>query len=130
MIAPFSRQPRLSPTAARTASLLFLLTGISAYQFSGLAPNWSCFGKQIYVATANAAGENCTTTCTDNDVKPCSGWSTCWDKFVSCNAAGKDQDGRKCSGCCFSCTVICEQEPDNPPSITGNVTCSQADDNG
>jgi hypothetical protein len=126
----FFLKPRLSPTAARTASLLFLLTGISAYQLSGLAPNWSCFGKQISVATANAAGQNCTTTCTDNDVKPCSGWSTCWDKFVSCNAAGKDQDGRNCAGCCFSCAVVCEEEPDNPPSITGNVSCSQVGDNG
>jgi hypothetical protein len=107
-----SRRP---PVTARLYSVLFLLAGIGAYQLSGLAPNWSCFGKQIYAATANAAGQNCTTVCTDNDVKPCSGWSTCWDKFVSCNASGKDQDGRNCGGCCFSCNVVCEPEPDDRP---------------
>jgi hypothetical protein len=105
----------MSMGRARMFSLLLLLTGISAYQFSGLAPNWSCFGKQIYVSTANAAGKNCTTTCTNNKKKPCSGWSTCWDKFVSCDASGKDQDGRNCGGCCFSCEVVCELDPDSPP---------------
>ena len=126
----FVLKPRVSIRMAWMTSLLFLLAGIGAYQFSGLAPNWSCFGKQIYVATVNAAGQNCTTTCTDNDVKPCSGWSTCWDKFVSCNASGKDQDGRNCAGCCFSCEVVCESEPDDPPSITSNIFCSQVGDNG
>ena len=99
----FVLKHRMSLAAARMYSILFLLAGVGAYQFSGLAPNWNCFGKQIYVATANAAGQNCTTTCTNNDVKPCSGWSTCWDKFVSCSASGVDQDGRPCAGCCFSC---------------------------
>ena len=126
----FVLKSRISLAAARTVSLLILLAGIGAYQFSGFAPNWSCFGKQVYVATVNAAGQNCTTTCTDNDVKPCSGWSTCWDKFVSCNAAGKDQDGRPCLGCCFSCQVVCEPDPDQPPAITSSISCSQAGDNG
>ena len=126
----FVAKPRMSLGAARMVSLLFLLAGISGYQLSRLAPNWNCFGKQIYVATANAAGQNCTTTCTDNDVKPCSGWSTCWDKFVSCSAAGKDQDGRNCAGCCFSCEVVCETEPDKPPTITSSISCSQAGNNG
>lgn len=45
----FVLKPRVSLVTARTVSLLFLLAGIGAYQFSGLAPNWSCFGKQIYV---------------------------------------------------------------------------------
>jgi hypothetical protein len=121
---------RRSPAAARLFTALFLLAGIGAYQLSGLAPNWSCFGKQIYAATASAAGQNCTTVCTDNDVKPCSGWSTCWDKFVSCDASGKDQDGRNCEGCCFSCNVVCEPEPDEPPTITSSISCSQAGTNG
>lgn len=124
---------RTSLRAAYIFSFLFLLVGMGAYQFSRLGPSWSCLGNQVYASVANAAGQNCTTTCTDNDLKPCSGWSTCWDKFVSCNAAGKDQDGRNCQGCCFSCNVICEEpepDPDNPPTITASVSCSQAGSNG
>ena len=128
----FVLKRRMSSTAARIYSILFLLTGLSAYQLSGFAPSWTCFGKQLYVATANAAGQNCTTRCTNNDRKPCSGWSSCWDKFVSCNSAGRDQDGRGCSGCCFACEVICQEEsdPDQPPTISSSISCSQTGDNG
>jgi len=123
---------RMSEKTARVYMFLFALAFVGAYQFSGLAPNWNCFGKKLYVATANAAGQNCTTTCTNNKKKPCSGWSTCWDKFASCDASGKDQDGRPCQGCCFSCDVVCEPDPssDQPPTITVNVSCSQNGNNG
>ena len=128
----FFLKPRITLGKARMISLLFLLTGIGMYQFSGLAPSWSCLGKKIYVATANAAGQNCTTTCTNNKKKPCSGWSTCWDMFVSCDASGKDQDGRPCGGCCFSCEVVCTDPTpvDQPPTITSEVSCTQLGDNG
>jgi hypothetical protein len=114
------------------AVILMAASIIVLYNLSPLAPAWKCYGKRLYVATANAAGQNCTTTCTDNDKKPCSGWSSCWDKFVSCSSAGKDQDGRNCQGCCFSCDVVCEPEPDpdQPPTISGSVACSQAGSNG
>jgi hypothetical protein len=129
----FLLKRRMSSTAARIYSILFLLVGIGAYQLSGYAPSWSCFGKRIYAATANAAGQTCRTTCTDNDKKPCDGWSDCWDKFVSCSAAGKDQDGRNCSGCCFDCAVVCEPDPEpepQPPTISGSISCSQPGANG
>ena len=80
-----------------------------AYNSSPLAPSWSCYGKRLYVKYVKAAS-NCTTVCTNNDKKPCGGWSSCWDKNVSCSSAGKDQDGRNCQGCCFSCDVVCEDD--------------------
>ena len=123
----------MSIRVARAYVALFLVFGAGAYQYSGLAPSFDCFGKKLYVTVANAAGQNCTTTCTNNDVKPCSGWSTCWDKFVSCSAAGKDQDGRNCKGCCFSCKVVCDEPPPppaQPPTITSSIVCSQTGNNG
>ena len=130
-----SLRMRESEQAARIYTFLFVLAFVGAYQFSGLAPSWQCFGKRLEAAVGRAAGQNCTTTCTDNDKKPCSGWSSCWDKFVSCSAAGKDQDGRNCGGCCFSCDVVCEEEEPPPPSyqpptVSGTVTCSQPGSNG
>ena len=122
----FTLKPRLSTRAARMISLLFLLAGTGAYQLSGYAPNLSCFGKQVYVSTVNAAGGNCTTECTDNDLAPCAGWSSCWNKFVSCDGS----DPKKCKGCCFACEVVCEPDPDSPPSITSSVSCTQTGDNG
>jgi hypothetical protein len=126
---------KMTPGRARLYVFLFILAFVGAYQFSGLAPSWQCFGKKIQAAVGKAAGQNCTTTCTDNDKKPCSGWSTCWDKFVSCSSAGKDQDGRGCNGCCFSCDVVCEEDDPpaptyQPPTISGTVACSQAGNNG
>jgi hypothetical protein len=111
-----SLQQRRSINTARFYTSLFILAFVGAYQFSGLAPSWDCLGKRFYVSVAKAQS-GCTTTCTDNDKKPCSGWSSCWDKFVSCNSAGKDQDGRNCQGCCFSCTVTCPTE-EPPPDPT------------
>ena len=130
-----SLRMRVSEQAARMYTFLFMLAFIGAYQFSGLAPSRQCFGKRLEAAVGRAAGQNCTTRCTDNDKKPCSGWSSCWDKFVSCSAAGKDQDGRGCNGCCFSCEVECEEEEPPPPSyqpptVSGTAACSQAGNNG
>ena len=129
-----SLRARISERAARIHVFLFILAFVGAYQFSGLAPSWQCFGKKLEAAVGRAAGQNCTTTCTDNDTKPCSGWSSCWDKFVSCSSAGKDQDGRSCNGCCFSCDVVCEEEPPppsyQPPAVSGSVACSLAGSNG
>ena len=114
--------PRLTWTVILAAASLIVL-----YNLSPLAPAWPCFGKHLYVAVANASGGNCTTTCTSNQKKPCGGWSSCWNKTASCSASGKDQDGRPCQGCCFSCDVVCEPPPsnDNPPAITSGVTCTQ-----
>jgi len=105
-----------------------------AYNSSSLAPSWSCFGKRLYVKYVNAAS-NCTTVCTNNDKKPCGGWSSCWDKYVSCSSAGIDQGGRNCQGCCFSCDVVCEEDPPsppsyNPPTITASLDCSLPGNNG
>jgi hypothetical protein len=130
-----SLRARISERAARIYVFFFILAFVGAYQFSGLAPSWQCFGKRLEAAVGRAAGQNCTTTCTDNDKKPCSGWSSCWDKFVSCSSAGKDQEGRNCNGCCFSCDVVCEEEEPPPPSyqpptVSGTVACSQAGSNG
>jgi hypothetical protein len=128
-------QQRMPSSIARIYVSLFILAFVGAYQLSGLAPSWQCFGKKLQAAVGRAAGQNCTTTCTDNDKKPCSGWSTCWDKFVSCSSAGKDQDGRGCNGCCFSCDVVCEEDDPpaptyQPPTINGSVACSQSGNNG
>ena len=114
------------------AVILMAASIIVLYNLSPLAPAWTCYGKRLYVATANAAGQNCTTTCTNNKKKPCGGWSSCWDKDISCSSAGIDQDGRPCQGCCFSCDVVCEPEPDpdQPPTISGSVACSQVGSNG
>ena len=105
---------------------------VVAYNLSPLAPAWTCFGKQLYVATVNAAGQNCTEKCTNWDAKACSGWSSCYGKFVSCNDAGRDQDGRLCLGCCYSCKVVCDPvpDPDQPPTISSSVVCSQWGSNG
>jgi hypothetical protein len=129
-----SLRMRVSERTARVYVFLFVLAFVGAYQFSGLAPSWQCFGKKLQAAVGRAAGQNCTTTCTNNQTKPCSGWSSCWDKFVSCSIDGKDQDGRSCQGCCFSCTVVCE-DPDpapsyQPPTISGVVVCSRLGNNG
>jgi len=104
------------------------------YNSSPLTPSWSCYGKRLYVKYVKAAS-NCTTVCTDNDKKPCGGWSSCWDKYVSCSSAGKDQDGRGCQGCCFSCDVVCEEDPPpppsyNPPTITASLSCPLPGNNG
>jgi major membrane immunogen (membrane-anchored lipoprotein) len=130
-----SLRARTTERAARIYVFLFVLAFVGAYQFSGLAPSWQCFGKKLETAVGRAAGQNCTTTCTDNDTKPCSGWSSCWDKFVSCSSEGKDQDGRNCNGCCFSCDIVCEEEEPPPPSsqpptVSGTVACSQSGSNG
>ncbi len=105
-----------------------------AYNSSTLAPSWSCYGKSLYVKYVKAAS-NCTTVCTNNKKKPCGGWSSCWDKNISCSSDGRDQDGRGCGGCCFSCNVVCEEEPDptptySPPTITANLNCSLPGTNG
>src|SRR6185436_17550354 len=120
---------RVSERVARVYVFLFILAFVGAYQFSGLAPSWQCFGKKLEAAVGRATGRNCTTTCTNNDKKPCSGWSSCWDKLVSCSSAGIDQGGRNCQGCCFSCDVVCEDDPPpppsyNPPTITAGLSCS------
>lgn len=122
-----SNAPRLTWTVILAASSMIVL-----YNLSPLAPAWKCFGKQLYAATANAAGKNCTTVCTNNKKKPCGGWSSCWDKDISCSAGGIDQDGRPCQGCCFSCDVVCEPEPDpdQPPTIASSISCSQWGNNG
>ena len=119
--------PRYTWTVILAASSLIVL-----YNSSPLAPAWNCFGKRLYVATANAAGQNCTETCTNNKKKPCGGWSSCWNKDISCSASGIDQDGRPCQGCCFSCDIVCEPEPDpdRPPTITASLSCSQFGNNG
>jgi Big-like domain-containing protein len=115
--------------------MLASATLIAAYSLSSMSPGWKCFGNRVYVKFANAAGQNCRTTCTDNDKKPCGGWSSCWDKYVSCSSAGRDQDGRGCQGCCFSCDVVCEPEDPpppsyNPPTISASVSCAQPGTNG
>lgn len=122
-----SSAPRFAWTVILAASSMIVL-----YNLSPLAPAWKCFGKQLYAATANAAGKNCTTVCTNNKKKPCGGWSSCWDKDISCSAGGIDQDGRPCQGCCFSCDVVCEPEPDpdQPPTIAASIACSQWGNNG
>jgi major membrane immunogen (membrane-anchored lipoprotein) len=108
---------------------------IVLYNLSPLAPSWNCWGKRLYVLTVKA-GQTCTTICTNNKKKPCGGWSDCWGgKNISCSAAGKDQDGRNCNGCCFSCDVVCEDDDPpppsyNPPTVSGSVACSQAGNNG
>lgn len=121
--------PRLTWIVILAASSMIVL-----YNLSPLAPAWKCFGKQLYAATANAAGKNCTTVCTNNKKKPCGGWSSCWNKDISCSAAGIDQDGRRCQGCCFSCDVVCEDDDPPPPSyqpptVSGSVACSEAGGN-
>jgi hypothetical protein len=118
--------PRYTWTVILAAAFLIVV-----YNLTPLAPAWNCFSKRVYVSVVKA-GSNCTTICTNNDKKPCGGWSSCWDKDISCSASGIDQDGRPCQGCCFSCDVVCEPEEsdDQPPTISASKVCSQIGNNG
>jgi hypothetical protein len=124
----------ISPRYAWTVILLSASI-IVLYNLSPLAPSWNCWGKRLYVLTVKA-GQTCTTICTNNKKKPCGGWSDCWGgKDISCSSAGKDQDGRNCNGCCFSCDVECEDDDPpppsyNPPTISASVSCAQPGSNG
>ena len=124
----------ISPRYAWTVILLSASI-IVLYNLSPLAPSWNCWGKRLYVLTVKA-GQTCTTICTNNKKKPCGGWSDCWGgKEISCSSAGKDQDGRNCQGCCFSCDVVCEDDDPpppsyNPPTITANINCARWGTNG
>ena len=85
--------------------------------------NYSCLLADVQVALA-APHLACRTECTSHQSKPCSGYSSCWDKNISCSEGGVDQDGRPCNGCCFSCKVVCDPPPTSPPTISGTLTCS------
>lgn len=95
----------------------------------GIDKSIPCDVAALIVAQA-APEQQCITTCTNNPTKPCSGYSSCYNKNISCNSAGKDQDGRNCGGCCFSCVVECPPPPDQPPSIDGTLNCSTWGNNG
>ncbi|MFT3895055.1 MAG: Ig-like domain-containing protein [Anaerolineales bacterium] len=87
-----------------------------------------CQAANLYVGLARAAGENCTTKCTNWEGADCSGYSSCFNKNISCTN-GVDQDGRPCQGCCYDCTVECTPI-DEPPSISGSIACGQWGSNG
>lgn len=89
----------------------------------GIDKSIPCDVAELIVAQA-APEQQCITKCTDNPTKPCSGYSSCYNKNISCSEDGKDQDGRNCQGCCFSCVVECPPPPDQPPSINGTLNCS------
>jgi hypothetical protein len=124
----------ISPRYAWTV-ILISASIIVLYNLSPLAPSWNCWGKRLYVLTVKA-GQTCREVCTNNKKKPCGGWSDCWGgKDISCSSAGKDQDGRNCNGCCFSCDVECEDDDPpppsyNPPIISASVSCTQPGSNG
>ncbi|MBT7072876.1 MAG: hypothetical protein HN975_18535 [Anaerolineae bacterium] len=87
-------------------------------------PSWSCLLANAQVALASP-DLGCTTTCTSWSGDPCSGYSSCFNKNISC-VNGVDQNGRSCQGCCFSCKVTCTN-PDTPPTFTQtDLTCSQS----
>jgi hypothetical protein len=65
---------------------------------------------------------NC--ACSSWDARPCSGWSVQLNKTVSCSSAGVSQDGFPCLGCCFEYACDCDCPSNNPPSVSGSVTCS------
>jgi hypothetical protein len=90
--------------------------------------SWRCTTAQWYVGLARAAGENCTTKCTNWEAADCSGYSSCFKKNISCNG-GIDQNGRPCKGCCFDCVVECTPT-DEPPTIKASVSCDQWGTNG
>ena len=112
----------------RLRALLILtvsLAIVTPYLLSPLAPNWSCATAPIRVAIANAQSKNCTETCTDWNGRPCGGWSTCYNKNISCSSGGIDQNGRSCQGCCFSCKIVCDDPtptPMPPTSIPPTAT--------
>ena len=88
-----------------------------------------CAASQLYVGLARAAGQTCTTKCTNWEAADCSGFSSCYNKNISC-INGIDQNGRPCKGCCYDCVVVCEPDPDLPPSILGSISCGQWGNNG
>ena len=55
--------------------------------------------------------------------RPCSGWSVQLNKTVSCSAAGISQDDFPCLGCCFEYACDCDCPSNNPPSVSGSVSC-------
>jgi len=97
------------------------------YFLSPLAPS-QCAYKSVLVTVANAQGQNCTTTCTNSKAANCSGWSSCFNKNISC-INGKDQDGRPCLGCCFDCKVVCDTT-NEPPTITAELSCGLPGNSG
>ncbi len=91
-------------------------------------PSWSCLWADVQIAFAGP-NQACWKECTSWSGDPCSGYSSCYNKNISCNG-GVDQDGRNCSGCCFSCKTVCD-DPDLPPTFTQtDLTCSQNGLNG
>ncbi len=66
----------------------------------GLDKSLPCDVAALIVAQA-APERQCITKCTHNAAKPCGGYSTCYNKDISCSSAGIDQDGRRCRGCFF-----------------------------
>jgi hypothetical protein len=137
ILLTIAAMPVVRSISPRYAWTIILLSAsiIVLYNLSPLAPSWNCWGKRLYVLTVKA-GQTCTTVCTNNKKKPCGGWSDCWGgKDISCSSAGKDQDGRNCNGCCFSCDVVCEDDDPPPPSyshptITAGLSCSLSGNNG
>ncbi len=112
---------RLSGRGGRLL-LITVMTGLVAgpYFVSPLAPS-QCAYNSVIVAIADAQGQNCTRTCTNWEAGDCGGWSSCFNKNISC-VDGIDQNGRECQGCCFDCQVVCEPT-DDPPSISGTIAC-------
>ncbi len=96
-------------------------------QALGIDKSIPCDVAALIVAQA-APELGCHTVCTNNKAKPCGGYSSCYGKDISCSSAGKDQDGRNCNGCCFSCDVVCDPppNPDVPPTFTlEELSCSR-----
>ena len=108
--------------------VLAVALAIGLYAISPNLPSWSCLWANVRVALASPQ-QQCWTECTSWSGDPCEGYSSCYNKNISCNG-GKDQDGRDCLGCCFSCQVVCPPPPDEPPTITGTLNCSAWGSNG
>jgi hypothetical protein len=104
-------------------AVLIIMPVVAFFWSQGGVPSWSCLWANVQVALASP-DLGCTTTCTNWSGDPCSGYSSCFNKNISC-VNGIDQNGRNCAGCCFACKVVCDN-PDTPPTFTqADLTCSQ-----
>lgn len=81
---------------------------------------WACLSQEMPVVRAETL-QACNTVCTWWVPKPCGGYNDAGN-YVSCNAAGIDQNGQPCLGCCFAQTVVCDTPTPEPPTPVPSAT--------
>ncbi|NOY99049.1 MAG: hypothetical protein GXP40_07590, partial [Chloroflexi bacterium] len=108
-------------------TLFVILAAGLLYLSTLLFPNWRCMIADVQIAIA-APYQDCWKECTSWTDRPCSGYSSCYNKNIECTADGTIiPGGGSCQGCCFSCKVVCDNPTPapQPPAISGSLSCSE-----